>query len=283
MGLGISKRLDQQVGECVLSALHTTFEEVAAIKNGDMLALERFYFEPCNYLKFQRKAFRYLLNGSYMRGYRGVSRGFTADDSRYCYDDLMQQLFLDLPYLNYSDVVPFWRSVFLSFKRSPFGGILSPHLDLGERTLDCPVGGERSAAVMADFLVSSQSVEDEYFTAALLDDSGGKFCDSGNEPVIVAWLKKYLPFEGDFKLAYMALFRDCSFFDMADSLGLSRFSVSAESLSRIFRLLSFHIGVLLPFLNPFSKYGKFIGLLPSNICRVRSAMRSHSLRLGAAL
>lgn len=85
-----------------------TDEQIIKIKNKDIEAMTKFYYD--NFKLLSAMARKYARNEYYRT-------------KNYIYDDLIQQVFLDLPYYNYSTRTNLWYGIVKgTFKRINYGG-----------------------------------------------------------------------------------------------------------------------------------------------------------------
>lgn len=146
-----------------------TAEQIEAIKAHDREAINKFYFD--NEKRFSKSAMNY-----------SVEKSFIERGAFYDYRDYLQQLYLDLPYLDYSSAKNFRYSIFnKSFYNANKGGLAylvetkSKYLsyDYGQTynntylIVDAPAinkSNEDSNKYLIDYLASSPSAEEVVFS-----------------------------------------------------------------------------------------------------------------------
>lgn len=139
---------------------------LAGIKDGNVEAINRFYED--NFGLFRG------MSGKFVRNRR------LENIYRYEVDDLMQQLYVDIPHFDYTDERTLTCSIFRSFKYSDNGGILhrAASARLKNISIDSPIfykGEAMDGAALLDCIVSSAAPDEIIFESEEREKSAQRF------------------------------------------------------------------------------------------------------------
>lgn len=163
------------------------------ILKNDREAINRFYFD--NLEQLQKHAYKY------------AARKVWNDRHDYEADDLLTQIYIDIPLFNFKSDYDIFFSIKNSMWASIVGGLANLKKMRNERNfakmiyLDAPISDEEDAAPFLDFLCSAPGVEDTLFENEFREESDKRAYD----------LLKKIYKGAQFKLAYEIVFNGRSY------------------------------------------------------------------------
>ncbi|MCI8459364.1 MAG: hypothetical protein HFE46_06850 [Clostridia bacterium] len=253
-----------------------TDEQAAKIAAKDAQAMAQFYND--NYKRIKSKAFRYLRE--HAPYYCMPSRGRAPH--RYDIDDMLQQAYVDLPYIDYRSAYTIGLSFYRIFDRVDVGGLTTSTepRTLGLCFLDNPIDEEGNAH-MLDFIASTagilpQSAEDTY----LLTLEETTVQEYLSQHTIRDILRDALTADNEYAVMMYEIFTNWTDYEISDFLHLSKWDTVEKIRNRAGRTLAGQYHKILDKLREINSpyYDRFWASLPRQEENKRAAMCAFSFR-----